>query len=257
MSVAPTHTHTILTIRNVSYAYGETPVLQHISLDIHEGDYVGMVGPNGGGKTTLLKIMLGLLKPDEGSVELFHAPIERFKNWPDIAYIPQTAAHVDPLFPATAAEIVLLGRVARRGLGRRLTAEDYQAAEQALEEVDMANEGKKRIGELSPGERQRILIARALAGAPKIMFLDEPTVGVDLQSQEQFYTLLRHLNADLHVTLVLVSHDIDMVAKEVTELACINGRLVCHGTPDEFVKGEHFKDLYGESLRYVKHKHLH
>lgn len=232
MPINHTDTNNIIELHEVSFTYTTTPVIKDISFKIHRGDYLGIVGPNGGGKTTLLKIILGLLQPSSGIV---HVHTERSS----LGYVPQTLHVIDRQFPATVREIVAMGRIAQRGLFHRLTAVDHQRVEEALTQVEMAPYHDRLIGDLSGGQQQRVFIARALVAEPTILILDEPTDGVDMQHQEQFYTLLRQLNSQMHLTLILVSHDLDRVAKEVTELACINQTLVYHGSPAEFYPHKH------------------
>ncbi len=249
------HTKNIIEVQNVSFAYGETPVLKDITLTIHQGDYVGIIGPNGSGKTTLLKIMLGLLKPSSGAIKLFGSDCLCFKEWSRIGYVPQKATNFDPLFPATVYEVAAMGRYGKKGLLRHLNKEDEAIIETSLRQVEMLNFKERLIGDLSSGQQQRVFIARALAGKPEVIFLDEPTVGIDVKTQEQFYSLLKRLNQELGLTLVLVSHDIDVIANEATELACINQTLVYHGEPKEFIKGDYLQKLYGKNIRLILHDH--
>lgn len=249
------HTKNIIEIKNVSFAYGQTLALKNISLTIHPGDYLGIVGPNGSGKTTLLKVMLGLLKPSSGHVKLFGSDYFNFKEWGKIGYVPQKAINFDALFPATVQEVVEMGRYAKKGLLKSLGPKDKDIIKRSLEQVDMQDYRNRLIGDLSSGQQQRVFIARALAGEPEVIFLDEPTVGVDVKTQEQFYALLRKLNTDLGLTLVMISHDIDVIAAEATELACINQTLVYHGEPAEFIKGDYLQKLYGHDLRLILHDH--
>ena len=249
------HTKNIIEADRVSYAYGDTEVLKDVSLTIHHGDYLGLIGPNGSGKTTLLRVMLGLLKPTSGMVRLFGQSLEKFRDWWKIGYVPQKAVHFDPLFPATVTEVVAMGRFGKRGLGRWLTAEDDAIIQRSIQQVDMAPFRDRLIGDLSGGQQQRVFIARALAAEPEVIFLDEPTVGVDVNAQEQFYALLNTVNQTLGVTLVLVSHDIDIIAKEVTEIACLNQTLIYHGEPAAFFQESHLQDLYGKNFRFIDHHH--
>ncbi|MDP2630510.1 MAG: metal ABC transporter ATP-binding protein [Candidatus Uhrbacteria bacterium] len=249
------HTKNCIEIRDVSFRYADVPVLEHITLDIHEGDYLGMIGPNGGGKTTLLKVMLGLIKPSAGEVFLFGKNIHNFHEWPSIGYVPQKATHIDPLFPATVFEIVAMGRYGAKGLFNRLDSQDRARIHESLKQVAMEDYAGRRIGDLSLGQQQRVFIARALAAQPKIIILDEPTVGIDSAAQEQFYALLKTLNHDLGLTLILVSHDIDVVAHEVTEIACINQALVYHGNPKNFFTDDAIEHLYGKNARLISHNH--
>ena len=249
------HQKNIIEIKDVSYAYGGEKVLKNINLNIHEGDYLGIVGPNGSGKTTLIKLMLGLLSPTSGEVRLFGKPLHEFKDWQKLGYVSQKAVNFDPLFPVTVWEVVAMGRLNRRGLGRSLRAEDEKAIDKALEEVGMSDFRRRLIGDLSGGQQQRVFIARALAEEPSVIFLDEPTTGVDVETQEQFYKLLAKLNRERDLTLVLISHDVDMIAHEATEIACINQSLVYHGEPKEFEKGDYLETLYGKDIRRVDHHH--
>lgn len=249
------HSINIVEVRNVSFSYDGQEALGDVLLNIHRGDYLGIIGPNGSGKTTLLKIIIGLLKPSSGSVRLFGQDATDFHEWSKIGYVPQKATHFDPNFPATALEVVSMGRYARLGILKLPSSHDQELVKEALEKVGMADFSNTLIGDLSGGQQQRVLIARALASEPEILFLDEPTVGVDINAQEQFYGLLRKLNKDLSLTLVLVSHDIDVVAHETTEVACLNRTLVYHGTPKEFIKEKNLARLYGKGVKFIVHGH--
>jgi zinc transport system ATP-binding protein len=249
------HQKNIIEVKNLSFSYGNDQVLKNINLNIHEGDYLGVIGPNGSGKTTLLKLMLGLLKPDSGEVKLFGKPVSEFKEWNKLGYVSQKAINFDPLFPVTVWEVVAMGRLGSRKLGHPLSDKDEKAIDKALEEVGMTEYRKRPVGDLSGGQQQRVFIARALAANPKVVFLDEPTTGVDIETQEQFYTLLSKLNKEKDLTLVLISHDVDAIAHEATELACINQTLVYHGDPKKFMGSDDLGELYGKSLRKVLHNH--
>jgi zinc transport system ATP-binding protein len=249
------HTKNIITVKNVSFSYDNVIVLKDINLTIHQGDYLGIIGPNGSGKTTLLKIMLGLIKPAAGEVKLFGQSIAKFKDWSKIGYVPQKAINFDLLFPATVYEVVAMGRYGNKGLLRQLDKKDDAIIKESLCRVEMYNFKDRQIGDLSSGQQQRVFIARALAAEPEVIFLDEPTVGVDLKAQEQFYTLLKKLNLEFGITLVMISHDLDMVAKEVTELACVNQNLTYHQDPKKCISGDHIHKLYGENTSFILHKH--
>lgn len=241
-------------LRHVSFSYDGQPVLQDVSLVVNPGDFLGIVGPNGSGKTTLLRIILGLQPPGAGEVRLFGQPLAAFRQWDRVGYVPQKAAAFNGSFPATVREVVLTGRVARRGLFRRLNREDRELARGALELVGMADYAERPIGALSGGQQQRVFIARALASQPDLLILDEPTVGVDAAAQEQFYALLRRLRRDLGLTILLVSHDIGVVTAEVSHLACLNRRLFYHGPASQFDLGR-LPDLYGHPVAMVAHGH--
>lgn len=249
------HKINIIEVENVSFSYGNVEVLKNITLAIHQGDYISLIGPNGGGKTTLLKIMLGLLKPQSGQIRLFGKNLQDFSDWSKLGYVPQKAINFDPLFPVTVREVVAMGCYGKKGLLKWLNKNDQKNIDDALEQVDMIQHANRLIGNLSSGQQQRVFIARALAGQPEVIFLDEPTVGVDIKAQEDFYALLSRLNKNLNITLIIISHDVDAVSHEVTEIACLNQSLVYHGEPKKFMKGHYLENLYGKNARLVDHKH--
>lgn len=234
----------IIELQNVSFAFSKEEVIKDVSLVITRGDYVGIIGPNGGGKSTLLKLMLGLLKPQKGTIELFKTNINEFQNWHKIGYVSQkTSFEIN--FPVTVEEVVSMGRFAKTGLFRAPTPEDKKKIYQALEQVGMLDLKSRQIGDLSGGQQQRVFIARALSSQPEIVVLDEPTAGVDIKTQEQFYKLLRTLNKELNLTMVLVSHELDIVAHESTKLGFINKTLDYYGDPITFLKGDYFHGILG------------
>src|SRR6266498_2848852 len=230
------HTINIIELDRVCFAYTNDEVIKDVSLEIHKGDYVGIIGPNGGGKSTLLKIMLGLLTPTDGAVKLFGHDIRSFRDWSKIGYVPQKTSF-DNNFPVTVEEVVMMGRYGKLGLFYMPTQKDKKKVEEVLTQVEMLEYRTRQISDLSGGQQQRVFIARALATEPEVIFLDEPTVGVDVKTQKQFYNLLRKLNRELALTLVLASHELDIVAHESTELAYINRTLEYYGDPNEFLKG--------------------
>ncbi len=240
-----THTQNIIEFQNVCFAYNHDLVIKDINFAIHKGDYLGIVGPNGGGKSTLLKLMLGLLKPTEGKIFLYNTEVDKFQDWPKIAYISQQVTQVDPYFPMTVEEIVSMGRYPRLGLFKFPGKKDKEEVEKALKQVEMWDYRGRLIGDLSGGQKQRVFIARALSGEPEIVVLDEPTAGVDINTQRQFYALLQKLNKQLNLTLIIVSHELDVLTHEASEIAYINRTLVFHGFPQNFVKSKYFTSLYG------------
>jgi len=240
------HTKAIIELKNVSFSYGEDIVVKDINLPVHKGAYLGIVGPNGGGKSTLLKLMLGLLIPTKGEVYIYNTLIAKFKDWSKIGYVSQRVTHIDPHFPMTVEEVVTMGRYPQVGLFRFPTAKDKKIVNEALNQVEMLQFKDRLIGDLSGGQQQRVFIARALVGRPEIIVLDEPTAGVDVKTQKQFYTLLQKLNHDYNLTLILVSHELNMVAHEATEIAYVNRDLIYHGVPEIFLHSEYFEKLTGK-----------
>jgi|SRR5690625_2650416 len=247
----------VLSLENISFSYGEREVLQNVNLTLPQGDFLGLVGPNGGGKTTLIKIMLGLLKPDQGSVKILNEPISSFKHWNRIGYVSQKANSFNKGFPATVYEVVSMGLTAKIGYLRFMRREHKEKVLQAIKEVGMEQYTYENIGSLSGGQQQRIFIARAIVGQPEILILDEPTVGVDYQNVERFYDLLHQLNTERNLTLLLVTHDTGAMTKHATNVACLNKTLHFHGGTNEYTSltDKDLAKIYGHPVQVVVHDH--
>src|SRR3989304_118907 len=242
-------------LEHVCFSYDGERVLDEVSLRIARGDFLGIIGPNGAGKTTLLRIILGLLRPSCGHVRLFGTDVAPFRDWPGAAHLPPQTGALGAPPPASVFEVVMSGRVRLAGLGRRCAAPDYEAARRALETVGMLPFRDRLIGQLSSGQQQRVLIARAWASHPDLLVLDEPTVGGDADAQEQVYSLLHRLNREMGTTLVLVSPDIGVISQEVTQLACLNRTLVFHGSPEEAMRSGALAEMYRAQSWMVAHRH--
>ncbi|MFF2910427.1 metal ABC transporter ATP-binding protein [Paenibacillus sp. NPDC057934] len=194
-------------MQNVVFGYGNEPVIDHISLDIHSGEFIGITGPNGAAKTTLLKLMLGLLRPWSGTVTLNKDGAGN--RGLTIGYVPQQVASFNAGFPSKVIELVRSGCYPRLGLFRRFTAEQEDIVKRSLEQVDMWEYRNRRIGELSGGQKQRICIARALAQEPQVLVLDEPATGMDLESRTGLYRLMRHYVSKHGRTVIMVTHGLE------------------------------------------------
>lgn len=223
---------------NVSFAYPQNTVLEHFMFNVNKGDFTAVVGPNGAGKSTLLKLCAGLLSPTEGQIKILGEPIHQFKKWVKVGYVPQNPLQ-DRNFPVTVEEVVAMGRVSLAGIGKGLKKMDYETIEASLRRVDMENKRHSMIGDLSGGQQQRVLIARALASDPEIMILDEPTAGVDTKAKESIYKLLKELNENLGVTILIVSHDIECIAKYTSKVAQIDNGIQYYGSSAPFHQGVH------------------
>jgi len=236
-----------VTIENLSVYYGNTPALTDVNLTVDQGEYLGIIGPNGGGKSTLLKAMLGLVRPTAGSVKIFGSDPGDLGG--RIGYVPQFSG-LDKRFPITLLDVVLTGRL-KPGFAPffRYSALDKAAAVSLIEQVGLEALAKRRISDLSGGEFQKMLIARALAAEPELLLLDEPTASVDAASREQIYTLLAALNQKM--TIILVTHDLLAVSSQVKRLACLNGTLVYHGEPE--LGEEMVNHLYGCQVDLIAH----
>ena len=213
----------VISLRNLWAGYEHEQVLEDVNLSVYEGDFIGLIGPNGGGKTTLVKVLLGLLTPMRGKVRILGQSVKRGRRL--IGYVPQIV-EFDRDFPVSVWEVARMGRLGRRGLLRRFNAEDGAIVSRALRQVDMLDLRDRPIGELSGGQRQRAYIARARASEPEILLLDEPTSSVDAQVSVSIYELLEELNA--HVTILLISHDVSVVSSYVKTVGCLNRRLFYH-----------------------------
>ncbi len=235
-------------MENLSFAYEAVPVVQDANFTINAGEFACIVGPNGGGKTTLLKLLLGLIQPGKGSVRLFGQPPSVSRN--RVGYLPQHAK-LDPRFPASVLDVALMGRVGRGRLIGPYSSEDRRLACDALREVDMLDCGRQSFGELSGGQRQRVLIARALASRPELLLFDEPTAHLDVRIQDELYELLAKLNH--RITVVVVSHDIGFVTRHVRKVICVNRTAHVHDTAE--LTGELIGELYGPDVRIVRHDH--
>jgi zinc transport system ATP-binding protein len=246
----------LIALRRVSFAYDGTPVLVDVDFSIQTGDFLAIIGPNGSGKTTLVKLILGLLRPTSGEVELFGRSPAAFAEWHKVGYVPQKATHIDPLFPASVEEVVGMALRAGSGGKQGLSVREARArVNRALEEVGMAGFARGPIGRLSGGQQQRVFIARALVTSPRILFLDEPTTGVDADTQASFYDLLHRLNRDEGLTIVLITHDIGIVNKHVNRVACLNQRLVYHGDHEGFCRSAAFREMIGRGNHLIAHEH--
>jgi zinc transport system ATP-binding protein len=233
-------------LRSVWFGYDGPPILQAIDLSIEKGEFLAVIGPNGGGKTTLLKLILGLLEPIQGRVLVMgRRPAEGSGA---IGYVPQFAAFRRD-FPINVEETVLLGRL---GIAPRIggySRRDRDAARRAMAETGILDFRQRSLGALSGGELQRVLIARALVSDPEILLLDEPTANVDLRFELDIFDLLKGINR--RTTIVVVSHEIGFISRYVTRVACLNRTLICHTTSE--ITGKVIQELYGRPVRMVRH----
>ncbi|MGP8321291.1 MAG: metal ABC transporter ATP-binding protein [Methanosarcinaceae archaeon] len=217
----------VIELKDVWVHYDGITILEGIDLVVEPHDFLGIIGPNGGGKSTLLKVILGLIKPDRGMVRILGDTPKQARR--DIGYLPQYSL-IDMEFPMNVWDVVLTGRLGHTGLLKRYSKDDKKAAYDALGEVDMCDYTDRQIGKLSGGQRQRVFIARALAGEPKLLLLDEPTTGIDSIMKKEFYELLNKLKEKM--AIVMVSHDISAVSVYVDKIACLNHRLFYHNSKE-------------------------
>ncbi|HYE81523.1 MAG TPA: ABC transporter ATP-binding protein [Clostridia bacterium] len=246
----------IFKIENITFGYGRTNVLDGISTTIADGDFLGIVGPNGSGKSTLLKIFLGLLKPQKGTIRVFDTDISKFSQWGRIGYIPQKATSFNQGFPATVEEVVSTNLYPMVGLAGRISKAHREKVEAALRTVDMLEYKKRIIGRLSGGQQQRVFIAKSLVSDPSVIFMDEPTVGIDQKSEESFYELMDSLNKVRGITLVIVTHDIGAIDRRVNRVLCLSdGKLREHDCTIN-QGADLFKEVYeNHNISQITHVH--
>jgi len=241
------HSTPVVEMTGVSFSYLSTKVIDDVTFKVEPGDFVSIVGPNGGGKTTLLKLMLGLLKPDKGVVRVFGSSPERVRK--RIGYMTQQM-HFDLQFPISVLDIVLMGRLGFSHTGR-YSKEDHEVARYALEQVGLGTRINSHLAELSGGQRQRVLLARAISSKPDLLLLDEPTANIDIIIGGKLFDILKDLSS--RVSIILVSHDLGFVSQVVNKVLCVNRTLFVH--PTSMVTGEVIHELYGSEMKMVRHDH--
>ncbi|MDP8978104.1 MAG: metal ABC transporter ATP-binding protein [Actinomycetota bacterium] len=237
----------LVVAEGVSFAYSGTPALEAVDLTVHRGQFVALVGPNGSGKSTLVRILLGLSHPVTGSVRLFGADPRVLRDRWRVGYVPQRL-NVDADLPATVGEVVAAGRLSRTGWLGRFRAADREAVDRALEAVALPELRRARLGELSGGQQQRVFIAKALAGEPELLVLDEPVAGVDADSQRRFRDSLMSLLRDRRGAVLLVSHELASVADDLDRVVVLKRRVMFEGPPADLVAGGVSLGVHREDL---------
>lgn len=237
-------------ISNLSFSYGPVPVLEQANLSIHDKEFISIVGPNGGGKTTLLKLILGLLKPKSGTASIYGQSPILGRQW--IGYLPQYS-NLDAKFPITSLDVVLMGRLGKTRMTGFYSKADRAVATDMLARVGLEKLKNRPLSALSGGQRQRVLIARALVTEPRLLLLDEPTSSLDDYVERELYDLLKELNKEL--TIVVVSHDVGFVSRYVEKVVCVNR--VVHVHPVSDIDENIIHDMYGEHVHMVRHDQEH
>jgi zinc transport system ATP-binding protein len=236
----------VIEVRDLWFSFNGQPILKEVNLTINSGCFLAVIGPNGGGKTTLLKLMLGLLEPDRGTVRVLGVTPREAS--PRIGYVPQDIG-VNSTFPISVFDVALMGRMHGGGGWWRFSKADRMVAQKALERMELREYSNQRMEELSGGQRQRVLIARALAAEPEILLLDEPTASVDTKGQSDLYEFLKKLNET--VTIIVVSHDLSIVSSYVKSVACVNQQLIFHDAAE--ITGEMIEMAYHCPVELIAH----
>ncbi|RIP34225.1 metal ABC transporter ATP-binding protein [Staphylococcus gallinarum] len=246
----------VFELNNIDYYFENKHVLENINIKINRGEFLAIVGPNGAGKSTLLKIILGLLPIQKGKIYVDGIDYNGKQSMLKISYVSQKAQAFKSGFPASVKEVVLSGLTKRKKLFQRFNKEDEQKVVAVLQRLNISNLIDKNIAELSGGQQQRVLIARALISEPSVLILDEPTNGIDAKHVSEFYETLHRLKQE-GVTIILVTHDIGVVADTATEVACLNKHLHFHGSTEEFKSLDEVEisKIYGHPIQFVDHQH--
>jgi ABC-type Mn2+/Zn2+ transport system ATPase subunit len=246
----PTDSHEpIIWFDHASFGFSGVIALKDISLSIDAGEFVGVIGPNGSGKTTLCRAVLGLMAPIEGHLHIFDCACDKLRchHRAQIGYLPQKGV-VDRNFPVTVLETVMMGRYGALGLFSRPGANDREIAMAALAHVSMEGHKDTALGHLSGGQQQRVFIARALAQQPKVLLLDEPTTGLDMTTQHNVIELVQHLHEELKLTVLLITHDINMIRSRVDRLVLLKTKLYAAGPPADVLKPDILSQVYGKDV---------
>jgi len=241
-------------VENLEVKRGGAVVIEKANFSIERGDFVGIVGPNGGGKTTLVQAMLGLLPRSKGEIWMYGVRLHEFRDWEKVGYISQDATNFDDKFPLTVRELVGIGLVSGKNTGRPLRAADWKRVDEELSFMGIADVAAKRVGELSGGQRQRVVVARALVRKPDLLVLDEPERGMDATALERFYGKLSELHRERGVTVMVVSHDLSTVFCQMSRVLCVN-KVVYSSCVDGHTEEDVLKKVYGEHFNIVYHRH--
>ncbi len=237
----------IVEVENLNYSLGEIEILKNINFSINESEYVAIVGPNGGGKSTLINTILGLNRNFSGKISLFEKNLKEFEEWSKIGFVPQRAVEIDQRFPIRVDEVVRLGF--KRGFWKK------GIEDEVLKQLGISHLKKRLIGELSGGQKQRVMIARALISKPKLLVLDEPNTGVDSETQQNFHKILRKLNREYGITILFITHDIGMIEDSITSIMSINRELIASKEPHNIFNCKVMRDVYGIESHLREHRH--
>lgn len=246
----------IVSTKNLTFRYGGNEAVENLTFAVEKGDYIALVGHNGSGKSTLVKLLLGILQPSAGSVTLFTEPIQTFSDWRRVGYLPQNIGLFNPLFPATVKEIVALGLIAQKDFPRKLAAKDAKKVQEALTQLGIAPLADKLIGELSGGQVQRTLLARAIVNDPELLILDEPVSSVDPETREDFFQYLARVNKEKQTTILLITHDIGHSVKSTNKLLFLDKRVLFYGGYGQFCASKEMENQFGMEIQHIVcHQH--
>jgi zinc transport system ATP-binding protein len=245
----------VVNVSHLSFSYNSHPVIEDIDFSLERGDYVWVIGPNGSGKTTLVKVLLNILEPYQGKITLFGKDLSQFHEWHRVSYVPQKLSFFDPYFPATAVEVVTMGLLAEKKHPKKLTVTDKKRVAEVFEHVGISGIMKQRVGELSGGQLQRVLLARSLIMEPELVFLDEPTSAVEPGVREEFFRVIDAMN-ERGTTIMLINHDIGSAGIKNNKILYLNRKQLFFGSGRDFCLSEDMGEYFGSSQHLVCHQHL-
>lgn len=243
----------LLELRKVSFGYGAMPVLEDINIHLHHGQFAALVGPSGAGKTTLLKLILGSLQPTQGEI-FTHGNLLQNGHAPRVGYVPQLET-VDWNFPVTVEQAVWMGQIGNKNLMPWMSAEEKKEVQSMLDRLGISKLAQRHIRDLSGGQQQRVFLARALISKPDLLILDEPTVGLDIQTAEMILVLLSELNRQ-GVTLLITTHDLNAAAAHLPWVICLNQKIIAQGTPEEVFTEEILSQTYRGEMLVFRHNDM-
>lgn len=246
----------LIRVDNLSCCHGAVEAISNASFSVEAGDYVGIVGPNGSGKSTLIKALLGLMRPSAGDVHIFGKPVSQFSEWEKIGYLKQNSGPLNSAFPAKVSEIVQLGLLAGKAVPRRICRHDRKQVADTLAMLGIESIADRMIGELSGGQQQRVMLARAIVNRPELLVLDEPTAALDPDTRDKFYELVRLINRDNGVTVLLVTHDTGIIGSYASRMLYIDKKIQFYGSFEQFCHSNEMSAFFGEhSQHLICHRH--
>lgn len=248
----------IISVNQLYFSYGGNTAIEGVSFVVNKGDFIALVGHNGSGKSTLIKLILGILKPDSGRVSLFGKDLTQFSQWSKVGYLPQNIGLFNPLFPATVKEVVALGLLAKKKFPKRLGTEDMKHVESALKQMNVLALRDKLVGELSGGQLQRTLLARAIVNQPELLILDEPVSSIDPETREEFFSYAARLNKEKQTTIILITHDIGHSVKFTNKLLFLDKKVIFYGDYKSFCLSKKMAEQFDPEIQHIichQHKH--
>ncbi|HUH66732.1 MAG TPA: metal ABC transporter ATP-binding protein [Syntrophales bacterium] len=246
----------VLSVHDLHFRYNSSDVLSGISFSVKKGDYIGLVGPNGSGKTTLVKVILHLLEPYSGEIKLFGENANTFSRWDKIGYLPQHLSALNPRFPATVGEVVAMGLLSRKKFPRHMNRSDHAAVDHVLDLLNMKKFKGKPVGELSGGQQQRVLVARAIVNDPEFLIVDEPTDALDPEMRDRFFEIMKGLNKEREVAIIVVTHDTGNIGRYTSKLLYLDKKIIFYGSFEDFCESREITQFFGEFAQHVIcHRH--